>query len=442
MNKTIAILIFTFFLGCNALAQAPQSVPPTDTVAPVVAITQQQLDSLVSAAARGNQMELIAKQEAERMFDSYTTHVSWVVGLLGVLITILVAVSGFFVPYMTNKRFQEEMDEKIAAHDNEIEQSRQSLYEQIRKNEQLMSELEGVKNHVDQVEASIKEMQEKMKQSEEQARQSAITAKASALFSKALKEKDTDIKISLYTEVLDLDPQSVEAHNNRGNAYSDKGEYDKAIQDYAEAIKLNPQYAEAYYNRGNVYCNKGEYDKAIQDYAEAIKLNPQYAEAYYNRGTAYLKKGEYDKAIQDYGEAIKLSPQDAIAYNNRGATYFNKGEYDKAIQDYDEAIKFNPQYAEAFNNRGVVHSEKGEYDKAIQDYAEAIKLNPQYALTYNNRGNCYMRRGKEGDYVLAKADFEKGLTLNSDEELRQKLQENLRDVEDKMNGNTDSAPTQ
>jgi len=345
MNKTIAILIFTFFLGCNAFAQAPQSVPPPDTAAPVVTITQQQLDSLVSAAACGNQMELIAKQEAERMFDSYTTHVSWVVGLLGVLITILVAVSGFFVPYMTNKRFQEEMDEKIAAHDNEIEQSRQSLYEQIRKNEQLMSELEGVKNHIDQVEASSKGVQEQIKQSEARTRESAKEAKAWALFSWA---------------------RQLDTH--------DSEQLDRKIEIYTRAINEFTQFPEALFNRGNAYSDKGEYDKAIQDYNEAIKLNPQYAAAYINRG---------------------------IAYRN-----------------------------------------KGEYDKAIQDYSEAIKLNPQYAAAYNNRGIAYMHRGKEGDYALAKADFEKGLTLNPDETLRQKLQRNLRDVEDKMNGKTDSAPTQ
>lgn len=404
MNKTIAILIFTFFLGCNALAQAPQSVLPTDTAAPVVTITQQQFDSLVSAAARGNQMELIAKQEAERMFDIYTTHVSWVFGLFGVL----VALFGAALPYLINRNYEKRIEKKIADHDEEIKQSRQSLSDQSRKNEQLMSELEGVKNHVDQVESSIKKMQEKMKQSEEQARQSAITAKASALFSKALKEKDTDIKISLYTEVLDLDPQSAEAHNNRGAAYSEKGEYDKAIRDYDEAIKLNPQFAKAYYNRGNAYLDKREYDKAMQDYNEAIKLNPKYAEAYYNRGNVYCNKGEYDKAIQDYDEAIKLNPQDAEAYYNRGIAYLKKGEYDKAIQDYDAAINLNAQYTKAYNNRGL----------------------------------AYMLRGKEGDYVLAKADFEKGLTLNPDEELRQKLQENLRNLEDLMKEKANKASAQ
>lgn len=307
MNKTIAILIFTFFLGCNALAQAAQSVPPPDTVAPVVTITQQQFDSLVAAAARGNQMEIIAKQEAERMFDSYTTHVSWVIGLFGVL----VALFGAALPYLINRNYEKRIEKKIADHDMEIKQSRQSLSNQSQKNEQLMSELEGIKNHIDQVEASSKGVQEQIKQSEARTRESAKEAKAWALFSWA---------------------RQLDTHDSE------------------------------------------QLDRKIEIYTRAINEFTQFPEALFNRGLAYSKKKEYDRAIQDYDEAIKLNPLDA----------------------------------------GV----------------------------YNNRGFAYMRRGKEGDYALAKADFEKGLTLSPNKEARQMLQKNLRDVEDKMNGNPDSAPTQ
>src|SRR5438093_13657838 len=40
---------------------------------------------------------------------------------------------------------------------------------------------------------------------------------------------------------------------NRGNAYSTKGDYDRAIQDFDQAIRLNPNYVPAFFNRGNAY---------------------------------------------------------------------------------------------------------------------------------------------------------------------------------------------
>lgn len=333
MNKTIAILIFTLIFGCNAFAQASQFVLPPYTTPPVVTITQQQFDSLVSAATRGNQMELIAKQEAERMFDIYTTHVSWVIGLFGVL----VALFGAALPYLINRNYEKRIEKKIADHDEEIKQSRQSLSDQSQKNEQLMSELEGVKGHVDNVESSIKEMQEQVKQSEDEARKSASMAEANALFTVAWNEKDTDKRISLYTEVLEIDPKNAMAYNNRGYAWVEKGDYDRATEDYNKAIKLSPQLAETYYNKGVLYRRQGDYDQAIENYTKATETNPHLAPAYINRGFAYMKRGkdgDYVLAKADFEKGLTLNPDEEIRQklqeNLHKLEDWMKGKADKA----------------------------------------------------------------------------------------------------------------
>ena len=64
------------------------------------------------------------------------------------------------------------------------------------------------------------------------------------------------------------------AYINRGVAYADKHEYDRAITDYTKAIEIDPRDALAYFNRGNAYRDKGEYDRANADYTRAIEINP------------------------------------------------------------------------------------------------------------------------------------------------------------------------
>ena len=101
-----------------------------------------------------------------------------------------------------------------------------------------------------------------------------------------------DIQIDACTSLKQTPQTLIIAYNNRGNAYTGKGEYDRAIQDYDQSIKLNPNYARAFNNRGVAYQKKGEYDRAIKDFDESIRLKPDYDNAFANRAEAYLNKGE------------------------------------------------------------------------------------------------------------------------------------------------------
>ena len=124
------------------------------------------------------------------------------------------------------------------------------------------------------------------------------------------------------------------AHGNRGLAYSNKSEYDKAIKDYTEAIRLDPELAMAYGNRGLAYAKKGEYDKSIEDCTVAIRLDSRLPIPYLARSTAYASKGDHDQVIKDCTEAIRLKPDFAAAFLNRGRAYFAKGDQDKADADF------------------------------------------------------------------------------------------------------------
>jgi endogenous inhibitor of DNA gyrase (YacG/DUF329 family) len=123
----------------------------------------------------------------------------------------------------------------------------------------------------------------------------------------------------------------------------------RTTADYGKAIELNPSNADAYYERGDAYDELGEYEKAIADYNTAIELDPNHALAYYNRGCAYGEMGEYGKAIADYNKAIELDPNDAHAHYNRGVAYREKGEAPKAVSDMEKCIRLStdPELTEA-----------------------------------------------------------------------------------------------
>ena len=75
--------------------------------------------------------------------------------------------------------------------------------------------------------------------------------------------------------------QQVEKSLEMGEKFIIKGEYEKAISDYNQALRLDPNYVEAYNNRGAAYFFKKEYDKAWEDAYKCQSLggdNPEILE--------------------------------------------------------------------------------------------------------------------------------------------------------------------
>src|SRR3954453_13399813 len=60
---------------------------------------------------------------------------------------------------------------------------------------------------------------------------------------------------------------------NRGIAYYDSNDLEKALADYSSAIQLNPKNAEAFHDRGDLLLRQGSLEPAIADYTEALRLN-------------------------------------------------------------------------------------------------------------------------------------------------------------------------
>ncbi len=125
--------------------------------------------------------------------------------------------------------------------------------------------------------------------------------------------------ITVYNHALAVTAPSGLILNNRGSAYSKRGDYQSALKDFDRAAQISPAYADPLYNRGVVHNALGDYPRAMADFSEAIRINPQYEDAYNNRGIIRGAMGDYKGAIEDLAAAVSLNPQFAKAYYNRGS---------------------------------------------------------------------------------------------------------------------------
>jgi len=108
--------------------------------------------------------------------------------------------------------------------------------------------------------------------------------------------------------------------------------------------RQNPEeLARAFFNRGRAFSDKGQYDRAIADLDQAIRLDPAYPDAFNNRGVAYSGKGQFERAAADFDQAIRLDPNYAIAIFNRGLAAQNLGHPDEAAQYFEKAKQAGPR---------------------------------------------------------------------------------------------------
>ena len=187
---------------------------------------------------------------------------------------------------------------------------------------------------------------------------------------------DYDEAIWLFTQVLAVEPRSVEALNSRALAYLGRdrvGDPTLAVDDLNRAVTIKPERAATHLNLAVAYVERGfqgDLDYAIESLNEAISLQSDYASAYVNRAGAYIAR----RSEGDIGHALE--------------------DIETALGEFTRAIQLASDSPLAHFNRGLVHSELGDISSSLSDLLQAQELSPNEVVY--NRTLCW-QLGVSGD---------------------------------------------
>ncbi|MFQ5682543.1 MAG: tetratricopeptide repeat protein [Candidatus Binatia bacterium] len=120
--------------------------------------------------------------------------------------------------------------------------------------------------------------------------------------------KDYPSAVEEYSRVVQLRPDSPEAHNNLGVAFKKNGELEKAINSFNRAVKLRTDYGEAWSNRGWVYMQQKKWREARRDFEHALKINPDDEGALYGESTVLKEVRDYAGAEKALNSLLARSP--------------------------------------------------------------------------------------------------------------------------------------
>ena len=176
----------------------------------------------------------------------------------------------------------------------------------------------------------------------------------------------------IYLQILKINPNHVNAHNNLGAAYKQLGEIEKAKSCFEKVIQLNPNDVDGHNNLGLLLFELKETQKAKSFFEKTIQLNPNYAMALYNLGIIFKQFGLSQKAVGYFEKAIEINPNYAKAYNGLGIIFNELGNnIKKAKSCFEKALKINPNYADIYWN---LHSLVSNIDEAIEILKKLIHI--------------------------------------------------------------------
>ena len=189
--------------------------------------------------------------------------------------------------------------------------------------------------------------------------------------------RDTE---TLWSNVIQNDPQSDKAYAARGNYRGRSGRVAEAMSDLQAARTLNPQRGEVYEDLGNAYGSLGQLDSAVVFFGEALRLDPTLGHTYYNRAIAYLRLGRPREALADLAQAEALMPaRTASLHFPRGNAYLALGDDRRAVEEFTRAIQVREGGADGYVNRGIARLRLGDAGGAAGDFQEALRLDPAHA---------------------------------------------------------------
>ena len=221
--------------------------------------------------------------EMDRTFSKF----SWIIGLLGILIPIIV-----------NRVYERSLKKDINDQNKKFEQK-----------------FTKQKEYIDRINNEVKNY-------EKQSKINSLLSEAQSIL-----EKNPQDAVKLYTQILVLDKNNEVALLWRGIAYSLLSKSTDALADLNAALAINPRLARAYNNIGNVYAADERYELAETNYNKALEINPQYDVVYRNIALMYLNQDIHlDKAEYNLNKAISYNNEYIEAYITRGQMYRRMSE--------------------------------------------------------------------------------------------------------------------
>jgi len=136
-------------------------------------------------------------------------------------------------------------------------------------------------------------------------------------------------------------PQEIQAIFDRATAAANSGALQEAADLFSDVVDADPDHLDAHVGRGRLYLDLGDYSRAMSDFMVAEEIDEESPEPQVAIGDLYFHRKDYRKAIEYFDTALKMAPNHAMAFCRRGISHYYRKNYKDALGDLEKANKLD-----------------------------------------------------------------------------------------------------
>lgn len=210
----------------------------------------------------------------------------------------------------------------------------------------------------------------------------------------------------------------------------------------AAASNTAAQEERPHVRRGVALLEQERFAEAEAEFRSALQLKPSSFEAAYNLGTALFRQEKYDEALQQLQATTPFANDDkqrlASLFHNLGNSYLFGQNIDQSIEAYKQALRHNPLDDETRYNLIAamkLKDEQEEQEEEQQDQQEQEQQEQQ-----EQEQEQQEQEQEQQDQQQQQQQESEGISRENAERLLQALEEDEKELLEKMNQNREKQP--
>ena len=261
-------------------------------------------------------------------------------------------------------------------------------------------------------------LQKKYPEAEEEFRQAvkldpfSVTARLNLGQALAGQKKHTE-SLEVFEELAKLAPSNLGIQIKMALIMAEQKQFDKAKEILDQILQSKPGWDQVRFYLGRVLREQGKLEDAEKEFTQIRKGQPTFLNSRIMLSIMFLKARELGKAVRYINEAIESESKDADLYHIKGSILEELYRYEEAAEAYKAALALDEKNTRIRYSLGNVNEKSGRRTRGLEEMEKVIGEKPDDASALNFVGYTLSVSGQ--DMQRAETLVRKALSLKPDD---------------------------